>query len=204
MGGRSKKKRIRIKYVKSAIGYSRRQKMTVRALGLRRMQEPDSAWHAGEDKPFGGSGRGRKTMRLHELRAEDGARRRRKRVGRGDKSAGRGTKGQNARSGGGKGPYFEGGQLPLVRRLPYRRGFTNIRRIEYQVVNVERLNAFAGGSTVDPQALVEAGAAKSLRKPIKILGQGELGRSLTVKAHRFSATAREKIEAAGGSIVEIE
>ena len=86
-------------------------------------------------------------MKLHELRAEDGARRRRKRVGRGDKSAGRGTKGQNARSGGGKGAYFEGGQLPLVRRLPYRRGFTNIRRVEYQVVNVERLNIdLTGGS----------------------------------------------------------
>ncbi len=143
-------------------------------------------------------------MKLHELRPAAGARRPRKRVGRGDKSAGRGTKGQNSRSGGGKGPYFEGGQLPLVRRLPYRRGFTNIRRIEYKVVNVERLNGFPGGSTVDPETLIGAGVIKSSRERVKVLGQGELKHALTVKAHKFSASAREKIEAAGGTAVEIE
>lgn len=113
-------------------------------------------------------------MKLHNLRPAEGARRSRKRIGRGDKSAGRGTKGQGARSGGGKGPYFEGGQLPLVRRLPYLRGFTNIWRVEYKVVNVERLNGFPRGSTVDPEALVGAGVIKSCRERVKILGQGEL------------------------------
>jgi len=142
-------------------------------------------------------------MKLHELRPDEGSRRRRKRIGRGDKSAGRGTKGQGSRSGGGKAPYFEGGQLPLVRRLPYRKGFTNINRIEYKVVNVERLNGFPQGSTVDLKALVGAGVIKSSRERVKILGQGELGQALTVEAHKFSASAREKIEAAGGSVVEI-
>jgi len=142
-------------------------------------------------------------MKLHELRPDEGSRRRRKRIGRGDKSAGRGTKGQGARSGGTKAPYFEGGQLPLVRRLPYRKGFTNINRIEYKVVNVERLNGFPQGSTVDLEVLVGAGVIKSSRERVKILGQGELGHALTVEAHKFSASAREKIEAAGGSVVEI-
>ena len=142
-------------------------------------------------------------MKLHELRPNEGSRRGRKRVGRGDKSAGRGTKGQGSRSGGTKAPYFEGGQLPLVRRLPYRRGFTNINRIEYKVVNVERLNGFPQGSTVDLEVLVGAGVIKSSRERVKILGQGELGHALTVEAHKFSASARDKIEAAGGSVVEI-
>ena len=142
-------------------------------------------------------------MKLHELRPDEGSRRQRKRVGRGDKSAGRGTKGQGSRSGGTKAPYFEGGQLPLVRRLPYRKGFTNINRIEYKVVNVERLNGFPQGSTVGLEALVGAGVIKSSRERVKILGQGELGHALTVEAHKFSASAREKIEAAGGSVVEI-
>ena len=142
-------------------------------------------------------------MKLHELRPDEGSRRRRKRIGRGDKSAGRGTKGQGARSGGTKAPYFEGGQLPLVRRLPYRKGFTNINRIEYKVVNVERLNGFPQGSTVDLEVLVGAGVIKSSRERVKILGQGELGHALTVEAHKFSASARDKIEATGGSVVEI-
>jgi len=142
-------------------------------------------------------------MKAHELRPTAGARRPRKRVGRGDKSAGRGTKGQGSRSGGTKGPYFEGGQLPLVRRLPYRRGFTNIHRIEYKAVNVERLNRFRKGSTVGLEALVRAGIIKSERERVKILGSGELKKALTVKAHKFSASARAKIEAAGGSAVEI-
>ena len=143
-------------------------------------------------------------MKLHELRPADGARHRRRRVGRGDKSAGRGTKGQGARSGGGKGPYFEGGQLPLVRRLPYRRGFTNIRRIEYRVVNVDRLNCFPEGAVVDLDAMVEAGMIKSSLDRVKILGEGDLGRALTVRAHRFSASARDKIQSAGGVAESIE
>jgi len=98
---------------------------------------------------------------------------------------------------------ISGGQLPLVRRLPYRRGFTNIHRIEYKAVNVERLNRFRKGSTVGLEALVRAGIIKSERERVKILGSGELKKALTVKAHKFSASARAKIEAAGGSAVEI-
>jgi large subunit ribosomal protein L15 len=101
-------------------------------------------------------------------------------------------------------PYFEGGQLPLVRRLPHKRGFTNIFRVEYSVVNLDRLAGFARNSEVDPQALVEAGIVKSLNRPVKILGAGELKHPLTVSAHRFSASARAKIESAGGTVVELE
>jgi len=144
-------------------------------------------------------------MNLHDLRPALGSKKRRKRVGRGiaagqGKTAGRGTKGQNARSGGSKGPYFEGGQLPLVRRLPFKRGFTNIWRVEYAEVNLERLQEFSQGAEVSPETLAEAGIIKSARKPVVILGQGELNRPLTVKAHRFSASARAKIEAAGGAV----
>jgi large subunit ribosomal protein L15 len=144
-------------------------------------------------------------MNLHDLRPAPGSKKRRKRVGRGiaagqGKTAGRGTKGQNARSGGSKGPYFEGGQLPLVRRLPFKRGFTNIWRVEYAEVNLERLQEFSQGAEVSPETLAEAGIIKSARKPVVILGQGELNRPLTVKAHRFSASARAKIEAAGGAV----
>lgn len=147
-------------------------------------------------------------MKLHELRPAKGATKRRKRVGRGiaagkGKTAGRGTKGQGARSGGGKGPYFEGGQLPLVRRLPFKRGFTNIFRIEYQIVNVDELDEFRKGSSVSPAALVEAGLIKYADRPVKVLGRGELGKELTVKAHRFSGSAQAKIEAAGGSVERI-
>jgi len=144
-------------------------------------------------------------MKLHDLRPAPGSKRRRKRVGRGiaagqGKTAGRGTKGQGARSGGGKGPYFEGGQLPLVRRLPFKRGFTNIWRVEYAEVNLDRLERFDRGAEVSPETLAEAGIIKSPRKPVVILGRGELSKPLTVKAHRFSASARAKIEAAGGSV----
>ncbi len=144
-------------------------------------------------------------MKLHDLRPAPGSKKRRKRVGRGiaagqGKTAGRGTKGQGARAGGGKGPYFEGGQLPLVRRLPFKRGFTNIWRVEYAEVNLDRLDRFADGAEVSPETLVEAGIIKSVRKPVVILGRGELNRPLTVKAHRFSASARAKIEAAGGTV----
>ena len=148
-------------------------------------------------------------MKLHELRAPKGAKHGRKRVGRGisagqGKTAGRGTKGQGARSGGGKGPYFEGGQLPLVRRLPQRRGFTNIWRVEYKPVNVGRLNRFPAGTEVDPELLVEAGIIRSLRERVKILGDGEIEHPLVVRAHRFSASARRMIEEAGGTAVRLE
>ncbi|MBC7222726.1 MAG: 50S ribosomal protein L15 [Anaerolineae bacterium] len=148
-------------------------------------------------------------MKLHDLRPAEGAKKRRKRVGRGiaagqGKTAGRGTKGQNSRSGGGVRPYFEGGQLPLVRRLPFKRGFTNIWRIAYTPVNLERLDRFPEGSEVTPETLAEAGIIKSPREAVVILGRGDLDRALTVKAHRFSASAREKILKAGGTVEVLE
>jgi large subunit ribosomal protein L15 len=144
-------------------------------------------------------------MKLHELRPAKGAKKKRKRVGRGiaagqGKTAGRGTKGQNARSGGGVRPYFEGGQLPLVRRLPHKRGFTNIFKVHYKPINLDRLDGFTAGDEVSPATLAEAGIIKSPREPVVILGRGELDRSLTVKAHRFSASAREKILGADGAV----
>ncbi|NOZ04928.1 MAG: 50S ribosomal protein L15 [Chloroflexi bacterium] len=145
-------------------------------------------------------------MKLHDLRPAPGSVKPRKRRGRGDASghgtyAGRGRKGQGARSGGGKGPYFEGGQLPLVRRMPVKRGFTNIFRVEYQPVNVGRLAAlFEAGQEITLEALHNRGAIRSLRKPVKILGNGDVDVPLRVSAHAFSASAREKIEAAGGTV----
>lgn len=144
-------------------------------------------------------------MKLHDLRPDEGSRQKRKRVGRGisagqGKTAGRGTKGQGARSGGGKGPYFEGGQLPLVRRLPFKRGFTNIRKIYYNPVNLGRLaEMFEAGSEIDPAVMVEVGLLKKESDPVVILGDGDLTGALTIKAHRFSAAAKQKIEAAGGT-----
>jgi large subunit ribosomal protein L15 len=149
-------------------------------------------------------------MKAHDLQPAKGAKKERKRVGRGVGSgqgtyAGRGRKGQKARSGGTKAPYFEGGQLPLVRRLPHKRGFVNIFRVEYAEVNVDRLEqAFDTGAEVTPGAMAEAGLIKSVNLPVKVLGRGELSKPLTVEAHRFSAGARLKIEAAGGSIRELE
>ncbi len=147
-------------------------------------------------------------MKLNELQPAPGAHQDRTRAGRGisagrGKTAGRGTKGQNARSGGTKRPYFEGGQLPLVRRLPHLAGFHNLWRVEFVPVNVERLNVFAAGAEITPEIMAEAGLIKSAAKPVKILGEGEIDRALTVKAHKFSAAAKEKIRAAGGSIEEI-
>ncbi len=147
-------------------------------------------------------------MKLHELRPAPGSKKKRKRIGRGTgsgtgKTSGRGMKGQGARSGGGKGPYFEGGQLPLVRRLPFKRGFTNINRIAYKPVNLGRLQENFGGDNdqeVTPETLVEAGIIKRSDKAIAILGGGELTSPLTIKAHRFSKSAKEKIEAAGGTL----
>ncbi|WP_374686147.1 50S ribosomal protein L15 [Promineifilum sp.] len=143
-------------------------------------------------------------MKLNELSPTPGSKKSRKRVGRGisagqGKTAGRGTKGQGARSGGIKGPYFEGGQLPLARRLPFKRGFTNIRRVEYQVVNLERLAEFDfGDEVVEPELMAAIGLIKKTTRPVVILGEGEVELAMTVQAHRFSATAKEKIEAAGG------
>lgn len=145
-------------------------------------------------------------MKLHDLRPSDGAKKKRKRVGRGPgagqgKTAGRGTKGQKARSGGGKGVYFEGGQLPLARRLPYKRGFTNIRKIYYTPVNLKSLAEFDfGDEEITPEVLVEIGLVKKETDPIVILGEGEISAPLKIKAHRFSASAKEKIEAAGGTV----
>lgn len=146
-------------------------------------------------------------MKLHELQPPEGARRPRKRVGRGiaagqGKTAGRGTKGQGARSGGTKGPYFEGGQLPLVRRLPFKRGFTNIFKVQYVPVNLYRLEGLAADE-VSPETLAAEGIIKSASLPVAILGEGEVERPLVVKAHRFSASARAKIEEAGGTAEQL-
>ncbi len=148
-------------------------------------------------------------MKLHELRPAKGSKKERKRVGRGDssgsgKTAGRGTKGQKSRSGGNLPPYFEGGQLPLVRRLPRVRGFTNIFKTQFSAVNLDRLNErFGKGDEVTPATLTAAGLIKSPDELVKVLGRGELDKPLTVKAHGFSASARSKIEAAGGRVEEL-
>lgn len=145
---------------------------------------------------------------LHNLKPPRGAKKKPKRVGRGYASgkggtSGRGTKGQGARSGGKKGPSYEGGQMPLIRRLP-KRGFRNPNRVEYKEVNVGSLNKFEKGSVVDPGSLKEAGFIKGRNAPVKILGNGELDRALVVRAHKFSASAAEKIRAAGGTVEVID
>ena len=141
-------------------------------------------------------------MKLHELRAVPGATKAPKRKGRGTatgqgKTAGRGMNGQKTRSGGGVRPGFEGGQMPLYRRIP-KRGFTNIWGTEYTAVNVSELNRFEAGTVVTPELLKETGLAKQVKDGIKILGNGTLEKNLTVQAQKFSKTAIEKIEAAGG------
>jgi large subunit ribosomal protein L15 len=142
-------------------------------------------------------------MKLHELSPAPGSKHPKKRVGRGTgsgmgKTATRGHKGQWARSGGGVRPGFEGGQNPLFRRLP-KRGFKNFNRVEYAIVNLEDLNQFAAGTVVTPESLKETGVVKNQKDGIKILGNGELTVSLTVKANKFSQSAVEKITAAGGT-----
>ena len=148
-------------------------------------------------------------MRIDELQPPAGSTRERIRIGRGQgsgkvKTGGKGTKGQNARTGGGVPPYFEGGQLPLIRKLPYRRGFRNPFRVEFREVNVRDLADFPTGSTVGPEELETAGVLRGKTGPVKVLGQGDLGVRLTVRAHKFSAGARQKIESAGGSAETIE
>ena len=142
-------------------------------------------------------------MKLHELKSAEGSRKKRNRVGRGPssgngKTAGRGQKGQKARSGGVR-LGFEGGQTPLFRRIP-KRGFTNINRKEYAIINLDDLNVFEDGAVVTAADLIEAGLVKKEKSGIKVLGNGELERKLTVKAAKFSASAKEAIETAGGSI----
>lgn len=141
-------------------------------------------------------------MKLHELKPSEGARHKRKRVGRGiatgnGKTAGRGHKGQNARSGGGVRLGFEGGQNPLARRLP-KRGFNNPTRKEYTIINLDVLNNFEAGTVVTPELLIEKGYVKQIKDGIKILGNNEINVQLTVKANKFSETAVKKIAAAGG------
>jgi len=147
-------------------------------------------------------------MKLHDLHPAAGAKKSRRRLGRGiaagqGKTAGRGTKGQNARSGGGVRPYFEGGQLPIVRRLPRKRGFTNPFKVHYTPVNLERLQVFDANQVVTPEILAATGIIKSPQEPVVILGNGELTKPLVVKAHRFSASARGKITEAGGTVEEL-
>lgn len=144
-------------------------------------------------------------MKLNDLRPDEGSKKKRKRVGRGTgsgsgKTAGRGTKGQNARSGGGKGPYFEGGQLPLARRLPYKRGFNRPNKTIYQPVNVGDLAGFEPETEITPVTLTIVGLIRKPDEPVVVLGDGELDVALQVRAHRFSKSAQEKIEQAGGTV----
>lgn len=148
-------------------------------------------------------------MRQDNLAPPPGSKHARKRVGRGNGSghgtySGRGSGGQKSRAGYKMRPGFEGGQLPLIKRLPRKRGFTNIFRIEYSTVNIDKLNMFEAGSEVTPEKLVAAGVIKSLKHPIKILADGDISHPLTVKANKFSASAKAKIEAAGGKVEEVE
>ncbi|MCH7801033.1 MAG: 50S ribosomal protein L15 [Chloroflexi bacterium] len=147
-------------------------------------------------------------MYQHTIKSPNGARRPRKRVGRGDGSgsgsySGRGVKGQKSRSGGGVKHGFQGGQLSLLKRLPSMRGFTNIFRQEYSIVNLDQLSVFPADTEVTPDMMVAAGIIRNLKEPVKILGRGELDRALTISAQRFTKSAREKIESAGGRAEEI-
>lgn len=143
-------------------------------------------------------------MKLHELKPAEGSTRVRRRVGRGlgsgmGKQSTRGAKGQKARTGGGVRPGFEGGQMPLYRRLP-KRGFKNVLAKQYAEVNVEQLNAFDNGAVVTPATLIEAGILKNVLDGVRVLGNGELTKSLTVEAQGFTKSAQQKIEAAGGKV----
>ena len=147
-------------------------------------------------------------MRLHELKPPAGARKPRRRVGRGEgsglgKTSGKGHKGQRSRSGGGVRPGFEGGQMPLQRRLP-KRGFKNPFRKQFAVVNLRDLARFESGSVIDPEGLVAAGLVRKTAARVKLLGEGGLDKPLTIKVHGASAKARQAVESAGGSVEVIE
>ncbi len=148
-------------------------------------------------------------MKLHDLKPNIGSKKNRKRVGRGygsgtGKTSGRGTKGQNARAGGGVPLWHQGGDTPYYRRMPKKPGFKNFNRVEYQEVNLEYLSAFRKGSEITPEILREVDLINTLSRPVVILGRGELKKPLKVKAHRFSKKAKEKIEKAGGTVEIIE
>lgn len=148
-------------------------------------------------------------MKLHDLKPNVGSKKNRKRVGRGygsgtGKTSGRGTKGQNARAGGGVPLWHQGGDTPYFRRMPKKPGFKNFNRVEYQEVNLEYLSAFRKGSKITPEILREVDLINTLSRPVVILGRGELKKPLKVKAHRFSKKAKEKIEKAGGTVEVIE
>ncbi len=147
-------------------------------------------------------------MDQSNLKPPAGAKHKKKRVGCGDGSghgtfSTRGCKGQKSRSGRDLRPGFEGGQLPIIKRLPWTRGFTNVAKIQYSLVNVGELKKFDADAEINIEVLVQSGLVKSASLPVKILGNGELDRALTVKANKFSVTARSKIEAAGGKVEEI-
>lgn len=147
-------------------------------------------------------------MQQHELRPPRGAKKARRRVGRGNASghgtySGKGIKGQQSRSGYKTKPWFEGGQTPMVRRLPHRRGFRNPFRVNYLPLNLSDLSRVPADSEITPESLHEAGLTNSVSQPVKILADGEIGAALTVKVHRVSASAKAKIEAAGGTVEEI-
>lgn len=205
--------KLQITLTRSVIGRPETQRKTVEALGLKKTNSSVVV----EDNPairgqinkvkhlltVEENNQGGAEMKLHELKPAEGSRKERNRVGRGvatgnGKTSGRGHKGQKARSGGGVRPGFEGGQLPLFRRLP-KRGFTNINRKEYAIVNLDQLNKFEDGTEVTPALLVESGVVKNEKSGIKILGNGSLDKKLTVKAHKFSASAAEAIDAKGGA-----
>jgi large subunit ribosomal protein L15 len=147
-------------------------------------------------------------MMEHLVTPPRGARRLKKRVGRGDSAgkgsyAGRGMKGQKSRAGKGPRPGFEGGQLPLIKGLPMKRGFNNQFKTYYTLVKVDVLNNFDAGERVTPEILRERGHLRERNKPVKILGDGEISKAVTVAAHKFTRSARQKIEAAGGTVEEI-
>lgn len=148
-------------------------------------------------------------LTIDDLRPNEGSRKESRRLGRGHgsgrgKTAGRGTKGQNSRSGGGVRPGFEGGQLPIQQRMPYKRGFKNIWRTQWETVNISQLAELDVDGAITPEVLVEAGLVRSTRFPVKILGVGELESSLTVHAHGFSKGAKALIENAGGTVEILE
>ena len=148
-------------------------------------------------------------MKLHDLKPNEGSKRKRNRVGRGTaagqgKTAGRGTKGQGARAGGGTPLYHQGGNLPFYRRLPFKRGFTPLNRVEYNEINLDQLDGFRAKSKVTPETLNEARMLRKPDNPVVILARGEITKALKVSVHRISSAAREKIEAAGGSVEILE